>query len=1403
MQISPPPDQDAAPPPAEVEREHKLDLIRRRWSRRRIGAAGILAAMALIVVAGVALRLAVLSDPGRAAVMRAVEGQEIGRVGRLHVEGLSGDVFGDFSLSRLAIVDSKGAWVQASNVSLNWNPFALILRRFHARALHAETLQVLRRPELSPAKPNTPGGGLPVAVVIDDLRLRLQTLPAFSVRQGLWDVAGQANIRRNGVADGRLNAQSRLHQGDGLAVLFHLGQKGRMQVAIDGVEARGGAFAGSIGLPAADRFLVHARIQGTSDSTGTLAVTAQSGARTPLTGSGHWDKSGAAIDARLALDASSLSAAYATRAGPELHLTLDAHGLGGDRFQLDGAAIARDAQLTLRGPIDWNRRTTTGLDVTLAVTQLQRWVGDVHAGPTRAEGILSGSLDSWRYAGRVNLAQIDQWGLRLATAAGPAAFIHSPAENRLQLDLAATGGQGGGLYPVLFGAAPHIRLDGSRLKDGRFLVRDLGIDGAGMTLKGTGDRSLLGLFSFKGDLALQHLERAHPGAKGVMHAAWTAHEIGGKPWSITADAQGEAFATGYPEVDHLLGPAPKLTAEATYGPSLIITRSQITGESGQAAVKGTLDNDGVAALDVDWSAKGPFEVGPVEIAGEAMGTGKLTGRIVAPTLDLAADLTSVDFGALVVKPAHLALQLANDGGLNGQIALTGASDWGPASGKAHFRFVTGGLDLADIAADAGGVKAAGALSLRDGAPSTADLTLAAGPGAFLERGALNGTLKLEDRAGGAVAQLSLDGRDLAAPGMAMGVSSLHLSANGPFAHLPFQLAAVADQPFAWRFNGDGVLTQSGTGANLTRQVSLTGAGKLRQADVKTLQPVELRFGPGEQTARLRLGVGSGRAELDAREAAGAVDIKGQVADVDIAGFANAYVGKISGQLALTGQGSRLGGTAEAAIAGGRDRDAPANVAMNADLRATLADSRIKVDATASNPQGLTAKLALDVPAAAAADPFRIALVGDKPLTGSLAADGELRPLWDLFAGSSQTLSGRGSVQASLAGTLNRLLPTGQAAIEGGRFEDAGTGFDLRNLAAQANFDQSGVDVRRFAGDDGLGGKLSGSGTVGLGPNAGSTFTLDLQNFRLIDNDLARASTSGKVTVTRDSTGKARLAGALTVDRADITANPPVPTGVVPLDVVEMNRPGAPREAMGSTGRGGPQIAVDVAINAARGVFIKGNGLDAELSLQAHVGGTTATPELSGVARVVRGDYQFAGQRFEFDETGTIRLASLPENIRIDLTATRDDPTLKAIVRIQGTAARPEITFSSVPALPQDEVLSQVLFGRSASQLTPLEAAQLASAVTGLATGGGFDVLGGLRQFARLDRLAVAGGGAGTAATVSGGKYLTSDVYLELTGGGRTGPTAQVEWRVRRNLSLVSTVGTQGDARLSVRFRHNY
>jgi translocation and assembly module TamB len=330
--------------------------------------------------------------------------------------------------------------------------------------------------------------------------------------------------------------------------------------------------------------------------------------------------------------------------------------------------------------------------------------------------------------------------------------------------------------------------------------------------------------------------------------------------------------------------------------------------------------------------------------------------------------------------------------------------------------------------------------------------------------------------------------------------------------------------------------------------------------------------------------------------------------------------------------------------------------------------------------------------------------------------------------------------------------------------------------------------------------VSGSGQVSLARGGGSTLTLNLNAFRLVDNDTAQADATGTVKVTRDADGKAKIAGALNLVKGEINAAARTGPSIVTMEVTEKNRP----------------FRIDEQIAAPNPAASGGQptGLDVDMSLDARVSGTTAKPVFDGDARVVRGAYDFAGKRFEFDDRGVVHLSDDPNLIRLDLTATREDPSLTAVIRIQGTAAKPKITLTSTPVLPNDEVLSQVLFGASASQLSPLEAAQLASALTALAAGGGFDVIGGLRTFARLDRLALVGGGQ-TGVSVAGGKYLTDNVYVELAGGGRAGPSVQVEYKVTKNLSLISSLANQvpatqgagvvnqGGAKLTVRWRKDF
>ncbi len=1435
----------ANPTPPPVEADDRLrrpdgKAPTRRGAAPRAGRFASIgaAALALLIVLAVGgVRLGVQTDAGRAMVLSLMNGLPLGGAGRLQVEGLDGDVFGVFRIHRLAVIDAKGAWLEGADISMRWRPGELLIRRFHAVRIAAGRIDILRAPELAPTAATATRQTLPVSVQVDQLQLALETQSAFSLRHGLWDVSGRLHLTRKGAADGQVAAQSRLHSGDGLNAAFKIGEGKDVLLRADAAEASGGALSGALGLAPDRRLRVHARVNGTTDR-GELSMTAASGADPVLAASGQWDKTGATLQGDVNFAASRLTAFIADRAGPTAHLVVQARQLSsptprrtlfgrsvapragaGDLYAVEASAVARDAAFAIQGPVNWRQRSAANLAIQARVADLSRWTPFPKIGATVASGVLSGDLDALDFKGTLAGRQVVQYGYSLAEASGPATISWTRQAFRLQANLIGVGGAGAGVVPALLGPRPKVDLDLTVSPNLHVLFHTLNVLGAGVRVEAQGGQTLFGGFDFKGSGTISNLALVHAGAKGTLSATWTAGLGGaglarrGAGWRIAFDAAAHNFASGVADADHLLGASPTLKAQGGFGDGAVrVDHAELAGALLKTGFKGRLDLQGGLALDGDWTAAGPFEAGPIEIAGRAAGTVQLAGSLAAPDVKLGADVASLDLGALRIAPAHLALDVVKtDAGLGGDLAVTGASRYGPAMLKTAFRLAGAGVDLTGLAADAGGVKASGALSLRDGEPSKADLTLDAHAGAFLTSGRLTGTVSLYDGGGGRGdpaatglnARLNLTGTNVAVPGGPGAVHSLSLQAQGPWARLPLKISADGVDPLAWRFAGSGLLVQA-AGA---RTLELSGAGRVRRADFKTLQPIVLKLTPATRDLSLMVSVGGGQAEAIGHMATGtggvdAVTAKAQLTGVTLATLDPDLAGTLSGDLTLSGHGSELGGVLNAALTGARSRDAPMTLALDGHLRAELTANGLKLVASATNAQGLTSNLDLALPASAAVQPFHLAIERNQPMQGNFSADGELRPLWDLFMGGGQTLSGRVATHGALSGALNNPKIVGEASLANGRFQDIGTGLVLQNFTLNADFGVNAVTVRQASGGDGYGGTVSGVGDISLQRDGGSTFALKLHKFRLFDNDLGRASVSGAVTVNRAADGHAKLTGALRVDRADIVANTPTPTGVVALDVVEINRPVVEGAEMAPARTStAPPVALDVTIKAPRGVFVKGKGLNVELSLDSHVGGTVNAPDLTGVANLVLGSYDFAGKRFDFDQRGSIKLGSSPDDIRLDLSATLQEPTLTAVVRVTGTAAKPEIKLSSTPVLPQDEVLSEVLFGSSAAQLGPSQAAELASALASLAGGGGFDVLGRLRQFAGLDRLALGAGVTGTG--VAGGKYINDNVYVELIGGGREGPAASVEWRVRKNFSIVSEVGTQGDAQLSVQFRKNY
>ena len=137
---------------------------------------------------------------------------------------------------------------------------------------------------------------------------------------------------------------------------------------------------------------------------------------------------------------------------------------------------------------------------------------------------------------------------------------------------------------------------------------------------------------------------------------------------------------------------------------------------------------------------------------------------------------------------------------------------------------------------------------------------------------------------------------------------------------------------------------------------------------------------------------------------------------------------------------------------------------------------------------------------------------------------------------------------------------------------------------------------------------------------------------------------------------------------------------------------------------------------------------------------------------------------------------------------------------------PEITFTSTPSLPQDEVVSRLLFGNSVTNLSAMEAIQLAGALNSLrGTGGGLNPLGKLRSATGISRLRILAAddttGRGTA--LAAGQYITDDIYIEVITDARGFTATQLEIALSKTLRILSQTSSFGGSNATLRYSKDY
>lgn len=456
-----------------------------------------------------------------------------------------------------------------------------------------------------------------------------------------------------------------------------------------------------------------------------------------------------------------------------------------------------------------------------------------------------------------------------------------------------------------------------------------------------------------------------------------------------------------------------------------------------------------------------------------------------------------------------------------------------------------------------------------------------------------------------------------------------------------------------------------------------------------------------------------------------------------------------------------------------------------------------------------------------ADAYRLALAAEGPgkmaalVAGEIAADG-----------TRADLTAAGRIQA---GVLNRLIAP--------RSADGTVSFDLALKGPLATSSLSGrVSAAKFrvaspserlsvafpaltatlgsgraslAGNGTIqgGGQINLAGTVGLERPYDSALTVGLNGARVIYPDLFDTRLSGNLTLNGPILGGAMVGGAVTLDKTEITIaaagfqDHPIP----PVRHIAESRASADtRRRAGVTGeapKAGPGAiyGLDLAIAAPGRIFVRGRGLDAEMAGQMRLRGTTADMQPEGRFTLVRGRMNLLGKRFKLNE-GTVQLQGsfIPD---LSFSASADAFGSTTSILLDGPANAPEVHFSSTSGKPEEEVLSELIFGNGFDKLSAFQLAQLANAIATL-SGRSSDIVGRIRQHLALDDLDITADDSGNAA-LKAGKYLGDRLYSEGTVASDGKSKVELDLDLNPDLSVRGTVGTDGQTGAGLFYNHDY
>lgn len=1359
---------------------------------RRPRLSALAGVLILLVGALVAARLWIASDSGRAWLLAQINGRKAGAYGTISAEGLSGDPLGKLYLRNLTLQDAEGDWLVVRNASVEWAPLALISGLGDVKAVSAGQVDLMRRPVTEKQPPPKSSGNIRI-------KLRSLNIPDLAFEEGFagpeahFAVTGRYDQQGRTLA-ARLDATPRDTGSDRFLIDIHRDTTGPFSLDADINGAPDGIIANLIGLNTGTGVTLKASASGTlenADGEATLSLGDQPAASARMKIHDSRLTADADFDAtRLPMLGSQLTSLVGDKATLRLESTT---GRRDAPFGVE--ASLRAGTVSVRGNINtrtWALNDPAALD--LQLTDIQPLLGE--AGTLAFTGTAAQDDDAWLLQGKTALAVSGEQTLPFERAEGPVRISLTNSDVDFSGDLAITAplaraGAAGGLL----GGKSNLHVAGKYDRTGNIVTlseADATLAEGHISTAGTVDLAQKRI-DLSGDLmtALAPL----PGdAGGQVNGPYSVRGALGKPAIEIRLAASDL--TGLPApLLQATGPAPCLSAALQVRTGrLQIDSARLSGQRAVATAAGSWAWSGDSDVRVSLTQSAPITAGDWSVSlGRAQA--QIAGRAQARRIELTtAGGKATGSGRDIDDLVLTASLLENDNALAGPVSLRGLIDGETFSTQARIDRQDGETHLTGIEGALGPGTFTGTATLADSGDLDGDIAVD-GTALSWSSGAIReakGTIRFTRKDGDPlelVANLDAKGLDL-----------------GPGQMLRFDRATgtVRSAPEGYDIHANLIADDPTYGTDLTfiASASLDGpapsgmfevSGKAFGEPISTAAPAHWRLGDTPEldadiaalSGRIKAGFTGGGDDTHLVFDATGIDLSPVLALYD-AGTNRAH---LEGHGDLRVFGADPSGTIHLVAAS----DMPGlDTSLLLTVDGTLAGDGLSVSLESDYGGRLTLQGDALVPVVAEAGklvtPDRTA-----PLKGQATLKGDLAVLRTAALAFGHDVSGNIDAQASLGGTLGSPLYAAKAHISDGTYELGSLGFQLSGIALDAVYDGKILTVDGKSGAPGggsfaLNGELAGERTH---------LTADFKSLMLYNRDGDHARGTGSL-VLADSKAARSLKGKVFLDQARFSLENLPSSRPHALDVRWTGDP--PAEPGASQLR--RTMALDIDLTADRRIYVTGRGLDTEWKLDLKLTGTPAAPLLNGKTTLVRGDLDLAGRPFVFDE-GTITFDGPVSRAQIDVSAERTVNGFDVQANVTGSPLKPVIELTSSPELPEDEILSRLLFGRSSMDLSALEAAQLATTIARLSgNSGGFDPTGEVQAALGIDRLSIGTSDTG-GAEIGVGQYLSDDVYLELKSAGAEGSSVEVEWQPRPQVSVTSETHATGESKVSVRWKKDY